>query len=199
MIHPRAEVVDLDAPLWGDISVAVQQSREKREWGYVLHCDGLVVNTVPAGLRSAVIGEPIGDARAVARAVREETGRVRAVVLDERGLDPLVVEGAAVARPEQTLAELRAAVADRYWASPAVVTDPPEPPDDPQLRIREALRGAGAQLIALLRVQRDGGFGAAVVLTLGDGLITRCVCVDEAEAGRLRASRTSGRTSSGPT
>ena len=188
MIHPHAEVVDLDAPLWGDISVAVQQSREKRAWAYVLHCDGTVVNTVPGGLRSAPIGEPAGDPVALARAVREETGRVRAVVLDERGLDDLVVRATATAREEQTLAELRAGVADLYWASPAVASDPAEPPDDPQLRLRQALREAAPRQTALLRVLRGGEFGAAVVLTLEDGLITRCVCTDESEAERLSGS-----------
>lgn len=186
MIHPRAEVVDLDAALWGDIAVAVQRGREARAWSYVLHCDGVIVNTLPAGLRSAVIGSPIGDPRALACAVRRETGHVRAVILDERGVDAVVAAGAAAARPEQTVAEMRGRVAELYWSSPSVISDPPEPPDDPQLRISSALRDMGPRLVALLRVQREGEFGAAVTLTFEDGLITRCACVDEPCAGALQ-------------
>src|SRR5581483_1685677 len=47
---------------------------------------------------------------------------------------------------------------------------------------------AAPRQTALLRVLRGGEFGAAVVLTLEDGLITRCVCTDESEAERLSGS-----------
>lgn len=183
MIHPQAEVVDLDAPLWGALALAVQQSRTRREWAYVLHCDGAIVSTLPAGLHSAPLGTSLEDARALARAVRAETGRPRAVVLDERGLDDLVVTASAAARPERTLAELRAEVAALYWSSPAVATDPPEPPNDPQLRLREALqRSLPTPATALLRIDHGTEFGAAVQLTVAGGLITHCICVDEPTA-----------------
>jgi hypothetical protein len=182
MIHPRAEVVDLDAPLWGDISLAVQRCRLAGQWAYVLHHHGVVVTTLPADLRSAPLGDAVTDPRALARAVREETGRVRAVVLDERGLDAVVVAATASARPERTQAELRADVAAVYWSSGAVVADPAEPPDDPRLRIGAALRSAAPRQRAILRVLREGSFAAAVALDIEDGLITRVVCVDAAEA-----------------
>jgi hypothetical protein len=189
MIHPRAEIVDLDPRLWGDLAVAVQQSRRRREWAYVLHCDGVVVSTLPGELRAVRPGDAVEDPRALAQQLRAETGCARAVVLDERGLDDLVVRATACAGPERTLAELRGDVADLYWSSPAVATDPPEPPDDPQLRIRAALqRSAPPRATALLRILRGTGFGAAVSLDLEDGLITRCVCVGEEEAERRSAS-----------
>ena len=127
--------------------------------------------TVPpdaAGLRP---GDAVGDAVALARLVRQATGRVRAVVLDRAALPDLVRTAAATAGPSMPLTDYRAAVGAMYWSSDGVASDP-APPVDPWPAIQGALRARGSRLTGLLALTDGERVVLPLHVAVDDGVVT---------------------------
>ena len=177
MIHPRAEITDLDPVGWGRLCEAMFWARYSNDWVYVLHSRGRVLSVARWGMNMPGYREPVTDPAALASRIRSETGASRVVVIDQDGLGELVSNAVTRARPELTLQQMRAEVDGVYWSSSAVATDP-APPRDPWPDIRRELACLGQRLNGLLVLEEDGRAALAILATIEDGLVTRVRCLD---------------------
>jgi hypothetical protein len=185
MISPDVEVVDLAGEPWALVQEAYQAARARR-WGYVLHEGGAVVKTHGPLVDPPSPGDRVAEPAALARELRSRSDVERVVVIDRAGLADLVRAATGKADPSLSLQEFRAAVADAYWQSPAVATDP-APPRDPWPDIHDALAKIGHQIDGLIVLDGIGAAGAslAVRFELEDGVVVRVTGFDGAGPGEL--------------
>ncbi|MDX6272909.1 MAG: hypothetical protein QOJ92_119 [Frankiales bacterium] len=130
MIDPAIAMHDLDDGGWAVLTRwAAQRDRTPPDELHVLHESGRVLSAVLSSSGPLAELPVLGpDLEVTARALRDEYGVQRVVIVDADGLTPVLAAEAAHGTRHTTQPELLAALQAAFWSSPGVVSDSPPPP-----------------------------------------------------------------------